>query len=254
VTDCCVLIHHILIHLIVLAMNPSVPSTDATGAPPAYPPPPAEPAVGAANTATVDDPAVPPSAADAEGNSRWAKAYTSAYSRLPPSVSGRLPTAAEAQDAVDSMSERFSKSVGDSNQSIKERRAKLRSDFFSHGYSVANATQIPLYISLNQIGPLMYEAVAPNVVFERRVPGLFFFLEVRASGGAYTPWSVAWPILAVTGPAVALSSLAAIPLAAAVTGSATLAGLSTAVYSGIASAGATAATAGTKVSCGEGLC
>ncbi|EJT51459.1 hypothetical protein A1Q1_07431 [Trichosporon asahii var. asahii CBS 2479] len=187
------------------------------------------------------------SAADAPEDARWVKAYGSARDRLPPSLSSRLPTSEEAKASVDSLSARFASSSAEHSESFKARKAKLRSDLLSHGYSVANATEIPLYISLNQVGPLMYEAVEPNGVFERRAPGLFFLLEVRASGEPYTPWSVAWPILAVTGPAVALTSLLAIPFAAAVTGSAALAGMGTAVMSGIASASSAIATTAARV-------
>lgn len=207
---------------------------------------PAEPSIeaSAASAATAEVPASVDGPAD---DSRWVKAYSSARDRLPPSLSSRLPTSDEAKASVDSLSARFASSSTEHQESFKARKAKLRSDLLSHGYSVANATEIPLYISLNQVGPLMYEAVEPNGVFERRAPGLFFLLEVRASGDPYTPWSVAWPILAVTGPAVALTSLLAIPFAAAVTGSAALAGVGTAVMSGIATASSTITAAGTTV-------
>lgn len=207
------------------------------------------PAAEAKPTATGYPPATTEAAAPgtAVEDSRWVKAYGSARERLPASLSSRLPTSEEAKASVDSLSARFASSSAETSESFKARKAKLRSELFSHGYSVANATQIPLYISLNQVGPLMYEAVEPNGVFERRAPGLFFLLEVRASGDPYTPWSVAWPILAVTGPAVALTSLLAIPFAAAVTGSAALAGMSTAVMSGIATASSAVTAAGTTV-------
>lgn len=225
---------------------------------PAPPPPPTAPALptGQVPLEPAQTPLAETKSTDAPGSgsgtatptdSRWVKAYGSAYSRLPPSLSSRLPNATEAKNAVDSMSARISSSADKGNETFKARRARLRSEFLSHGYSVANATHIPLYISLNQVGPLMYEAVAPNHVFERRAPGLFFLLEVRASGGAYTPWSVAWPILAVSGPAVALASALAIPFVAAATGSAALAGVATAITSTISSASASVTAAGTTI-------
>lgn len=212
-------------------------------------PPPVPPKDGLSTTTetTAGAADVPPTTDTPVEDSRWVKAYSSARGRLPPSLSSRLPTSEEAKASVDSLSARFASSSVEHQESFKARKAKLRADLFSHGYSVANATEIPLYISLNQVGPLMYEAVEPNGVFERRAPGLFFLLEVRASGDPYTPWSVAWPILAVTGPAVALTSLLAIPFAAAVTGSAALAGVGTAVMSGIATASSTITAAGTTV-------
>ncbi|BEI84600.1 hypothetical protein CcaverHIS002_0500010 [Cutaneotrichosporon cavernicola] len=230
------------------APPPAAPPAPPPSAPPA--PPPKDTAETGETKTAVETTTTLPAAADraaSDPGQAWERAYHKAYTRLPPAVSSRLPTASEASAAVDSLSARWSKSADKAGVTLKSRRANLRAELLSHGYSVANATHVPLYISLNQVGPLMYEAVSPNGVFERRAPALFFFLlEVRASGDAYTPWSVAWPILAVTGPVVAITSIAAIPIAAAVTGSATLAGISASVYSGLATASASVAAAGRK--------
>lgn len=95
--------------------------------------------------------------------------------------------------------------------------------------------------------------LAPGVTFERRVPKLWFALEVRpftSPSTAYNAWSTTWPILCVTGPAVAVTSLLAIPFVAVAAGGTALASLTSigsSVVSGAAtaaeSAGATAAAA-----------
>lgn len=59
------------------------------------------------------------------------------------------------------------------------------------------------------------------------MPPLPFYLQVRAYSkeGAYTPLSVAWPIVAVTGPIVATVSILAIPITAVAIGGSALASL-----------------------------
>ncbi|BEI93542.1 uncharacterized protein CcaverHIS019_0600010 [Cutaneotrichosporon cavernicola] len=213
------------------APPPAAPPAPPPSAPPA--PPPKDTAETGETKTAVETTTTLPAAADRAASD--------------PGKPGSAPTTKPTRASRPRLSARWSKSADKAGVTLKSRRANLRAELLSHGYSVANATHVPLYISLNQVGPLMYEAVSPNGVFERRAPALFFFLEVRASGDAYTPWSVAWPILAVTGPVVAITSIAAIPIAAAVTGSATLAGISASVYSGLATASASVAAAGTSV-------
>lgn len=79
---------------------------------------------------------------------------------------------------------------------------------------------------------------------------LYFALEVRpwtGASSAYTPWSVTWPILCVTGPSVAAASLLAIPFVALAAGGTALASLTSfgsAAASSAASAGSAVTSAG----------
>lgn len=85
---------------------------------------------------------------------------------------------------------------------------------------------------------------------------LWFSLEVRpytSPSTAYNGWSATWPILCVTGPAVAVTSLLAIPFVAAATGGTLLASLSSFGSSIVSGAGAAAESVGAAAATAAGL-
>lgn len=199
-------------------------------------------------------------AVESKSSTSWGERYEAAKGALPGAISSRLPTADEASRALDDVSKRVSafgqstndawstvsKSTSERIKTVRERGGlQTREQFFAHSYSVANATEIPLNISLNQVGPLYYGVTKPGETFERRVPGLFFRVEVRPfvrESDAYDGWSVTWPILVLAGPAAAATSLIAIPFVALAAGGTALASL-TSFGSSVASATATTVSA-----------
>ncbi|GAA5900444.1 hypothetical protein JCM6882_001248 [Rhodosporidiobolus microsporus] len=203
----------------------------------------------------------------------WTAKYDAITSSLPTALSARLPSSDTAATAVSLANDRLttlgnsSKQQWDSLSRASSQRAAEMSRAGSEAmdatrkstaeqwkkrgpdawmecvWVVRNETQVPINVSLNQVGPLYYEVLKPEETFERRVPKLPFSLELRpytSPSTAYTPWSTTWPILAVTGPAVALTSLLAIPLVAVAAGGTALASLSafgSSVAAGAAAAG-----------------
>ena len=194
-------------------------------------------ATGASSAATTGE-------STAANNGGWTSHYESAKDKLPTALSSRLPTSEEASRALEDMSKRFSafgastsekwtvvsKNTSERIDTLRHRGGLTKEQFFAHSYSIANASEIPLSISLNQVGPLYYEVVKPGDTFERRVPGLYYMVEVRPycqESDAYTTWSVTWPILALAGPVSAAASLLAIPVVALAAGGSALASLTT---------------------------
>lgn len=85
---------------------------------------------------------------------------------------------------------------------------------------------------------------------------LWFSLEIRpytSPSSAYNGWSATWPILCVTGPAVAVTSLLAIPFVAAAAGGTALASLTTFGSSIVSGAGAAAESVGAAAATAAGL-
>ncbi|GAA5867782.1 hypothetical protein JCM1840_006691 [Sporobolomyces johnsonii] len=180
----------------------------------------------------------------------WTATYDALQSKLPDGLARRLPSSSDAQLALATTSTKltaFGSSVSSTSkewsQLGKKRFDKLAPDQLCQcAWSVRNETQVPVNVSLNQVGPLYYQVLLPNDTFERRTPNLWYSLEVRpytSPSTAYTQWSAAWPILCVAGPSVALASLLAIPFVAVAAGGTALASL-TAFGSSVA-AGASAA-------------
>ncbi|ORY88683.1 hypothetical protein BCR35DRAFT_301483, partial [Leucosporidium creatinivorum] len=177
---------------------------------------------------------------------QWTTQYDKAVAALPTSIASRLPTSAVAAEHVSTLSDKVSTlsatgkdQLGELSRSGSKKVDQLRAratgrfsemgeDVFANAWSVTNTSNVALNISLNQVGPLHYDVVLPNEVFERRVPGLWYSLQIRpwtSPSTAYTPWSVTWPILAVAGPTVAATSLLAIPFVAMAAGGTALASL-----------------------------
>ncbi|KAK4047851.1 hypothetical protein OIV83_005194 [Microbotryomycetes sp. JL201] len=210
----------------------------------------------------------------------WTKTYSRLTQALPTAVSSRLPTTDEAQAHVSTLNTKFEQfsqasktkydelsvasrdKYGELSTASKDRydrakqqyrASKLNPDrMFDKAWSVTNETNIALNVSLNQVGPLHYQVLLPNETFERRVPNLWYSLELRpwtGPGTAYNSWSVTWPILAVAGPTAAATSLIAIPLVALFAGGTAMASLTSAgsaAASGVASAGTALTGAGAK--------
>ncbi|GAA5991560.1 hypothetical protein JCM10908_005763 [Rhodotorula pacifica] len=192
----------------------------------------------------------------------WIATYDQTISKLPPALATRLPTGetaaksvALAQDKLAGFGEaskqqwtEASKFTAAKANALREAAAKnspAKIEWLKQAWSVTNETQVPLNISLNQVGPLYFEVVAPGDTFERRIPNVWHLLEVRpytSPSTAYNAWSTTWPILCVTGPAVAATSLLAIPIVAVAAGGSALASL-TAFGSSIGAA-VSSATAG----------
>ncbi|GAA5850769.1 hypothetical protein JCM9279_003915 [Rhodotorula babjevae] len=210
-------------------------------------PPPADtaisPAVAAADTES-----------KAQSSPAWTTTYDGLAAKLPVAVSSRLPSSsaaatavASAQDQLSTLSksskQRFTEMSRTASQKAGQMSQASKEQWLAKAWSVTNETQIPLNVALCQVGPLYYEVLAPEATFERRVPNLWFSLEVRpytAPSTAYNAWSTTWPVLAITGPAVAVTSLLAIPFVAVAAGGTALASL-TSIGSSIASGAAGAA-------------
>ncbi|GAA6041225.1 hypothetical protein JCM8097_008352 [Rhodosporidiobolus ruineniae] len=204
----------------------------------------------------------------------WTKQYDALAARLPPKLASLVPSSSTANSAINTTSDRlktFGSTVGSTATSqwavVSSKSAEAGKDISTFSaaqwkkagpeawcacaWVVVNETQVPLNVSLNQVGPLYFEVLKPEETFERRVPNLPFSLEIRPFDGsnAYGSWDKTWPILAVTGPAVALTSLLAIPLVAFAAGGTALASLTSfgsSVAAGTAAVGdAAMATAGT---------
>ncbi|KAM0787103.1 hypothetical protein ACM66B_006358 [Microbotryomycetes sp. NB124-2] len=206
----------------------------------------------------------------------WTKTYSRLTQALPVAVSSRLPTTDQAQAHVSQFNtkfEQFSQASRDKYDELsvvskdkygelstasklkldkakkQYRASKLNPDrMFDKAWSVSNETNVALNVSLNQVGPLHYQVLLPNETFERRVPNLWYALEIRPWTGpstAYNSWSVTWPILCVAGPTAALTSIVAIPIVAVLSGGSALASLTSAgsaAASGVASAGSAVAS------------
>ncbi|GAA5924394.1 uncharacterized protein JCM15063_005627 [Sporobolomyces koalae] len=184
----------------------------------------------------------------------WHKQYDTLSSKLPDAISKRLPSATEAQSTLNSVSstvtEKYTnvatatKKFGENS---KANYARLSAQTFtSNAWSITNETQIPLNVALGQVGPLMYEVILPGETFARRVPNLWFWTEVRprtSPASEYSTWDATWPILAVSGPSVALASLLAIPFVAVAAGGTALASLTS--FGSSVVGGTTAAVTGT---------
>ncbi|KAK4702556.1 hypothetical protein P7C70_g3667, partial [Phenoliferia sp. Uapishka_3] len=223
-----------------------------------------------ANDATVTGSTTPPT---------WTKHYDTLKTKLPASISSHIPSSTEAAATVDQLSERISTltatsttqlgelqrsgskridKMKESNAMLAARKRLSPDQFLTQAYSIRNDTQIAVNVSLNQVGPLMYAVVAPNETFERRVPNVWYSIELRpytSADTAYTNWSVSWPIIAVSGPIVAATSLLLVPVVALMAGGtalASLTGIGASVTEGVAAAtagaGSAAATAGGLVS------
>ncbi|BGP13075.1 hypothetical protein JCM10213_000920 [Rhodosporidiobolus nylandii] len=208
-----------------------------------------------------ETPETPP---DAPTPTKFEQTYSTALSKLPPSVSAVLPSPSAASSAVSVASDKFSAlgtaskaAAGEVSKTSSQRVEALRKAskagwkkagpeaWCACAWAVRNETSIPLNVSLNQVGPLYYEVLKPEETFERRVPSLPYALEIRpytSPSTAYTPWSTTWPILAVTGPVVAVASLLALPFVAVAAGGTALASLSS-VGSSIAAGAASASDA-----------
>ncbi|GAA5952976.1 hypothetical protein JCM8115_002399 [Rhodotorula mucilaginosa] len=173
----------------------------------------------------------------------WVAAYDSTLRKLPPAIATRLPTSetaassvALAQDKLTGLGEASKQSwevvaqkANGLRQAAQARTGPASVEWLRQAWSVTNETQVPLNISLNQVGPLYFQVVAPGDTFERRIPNVWHLLEVRpytSPSTAYNAWSTTWPILCVTGPAVAATSLLAIPIMAVAAGGSALASLS----------------------------
>ncbi|KAK4056111.1 hypothetical protein OIO90_002842 [Microbotryomycetes sp. JL221] len=207
----------------------------------------------------------------------WTKTYANMTKRLPDSISSRLPTTEQAQSHVETLTTKVEElssaskvkydewSVASKQKydemslASKDRYTKAKSSYkasklnpdrmFDKAWSVSNETNVALNVSLNQVGPLHYQVLLPNETFERRVPNLWYSLEVRpwtGSSTAYNSWSVTWPILAVAGPTVAATSLLAIAMMSGGTALTTLKSAGTAAASSVASASSAMTGAGAK--------
>ncbi|GAA6005445.1 hypothetical protein JCM10207_002984 [Rhodosporidiobolus poonsookiae] len=173
----------------------------------------------------------------------WAQQYDRLNAALPGKLTNVLPSSVVISSVASSTAslatakygtlaltskEQYDSISKASSARYKELTASSKERWFAQAFVVRNEAQIPLNVSLNQVGPLYYAVIKPEETFERRVPNLPFSLEIRpysTPSTAYTPWSTTWPILAVTGPAVALTSLLAIPLVAVAAGGTALASL-----------------------------
>ncbi|BGP45153.1 hypothetical protein JCM10450v2_000970 [Rhodotorula kratochvilovae] len=205
-----------------------------------------------------DAPALTP-AVQEQRNPAWTSTYDALTSKLPGVVAKQLPSSSTAATAVAAAQTQLT-SLG---KASKERYTQMRrtasettssltqasrdrfgpDQWLACAWSVTNQTQVPLNVALCQVGPLYYEVLPPDATFERRVPNLWFALEVRpytSPSTAYNAWSTTWPILCVTGPAVAVTSLLALPFVAVAAGGTALASLA-AIGSSIASGAAAAA-------------
>ncbi|KAL8292768.1 hypothetical protein RQP46_001380 [Phenoliferia psychrophenolica] len=196
----------------------------------------------------------------------WTKHYDTIKTKLPAAISSHIPSSTVAASTVDQISTRIStltatsatqlgdlqrsgsKSLGKlkENNAILDARKRLSPDqFLSCAYSITNSTQIAINVSLNQVGPLMYAVVAPGETFERRVPNVWYSIELRpftSPETAYNSWSVSWPIIAIAGPVAALASLLLIPIAAVTVGGTALASLTG--FGAVVAEGAAGAAAG----------
>ncbi|GAA6048049.1 hypothetical protein JCM3770_000166 [Rhodotorula araucariae] len=209
-------------------------------------------------TATSDEQPHPETltpATQEQPNPAWTSTYDSLAAKLPAVVTSKIPSSTAVATAVATAQthlstfgkagkERYtqmSKTASSLTQASKDRFGP--DQWLACAWSVTNHTQVPLNVALCQVGPLYYEVLPPDATFERRVPNLWFALEVRpytSPSTAYNAWSTTWPILCVTGPAVAVTSLLALPFVAVAAGGTALASL-TALGSSIASGAAAAA-------------
>ncbi|SCV67312.1 BQ2448_5958 [Microbotryum intermedium] len=191
----------------------------------------------------------------------WMKRYEAFVqsAAVPNAISSRMPTSGTVAQSLDQTQAKLqeitttSKASLDKTWSVGKTRYsewKLATDkkmnkeqFFKNAWSVTNETQVVLNVSLNQVGPLMYQVLLPGETFERRVPNVWYALSIRpwtSPETEYTSWSVAWPIIAIAGPVSAAASLIAIPfvaLAAGGTALASLTGFGSSVATGVTSAG-----------------
>lgn len=117
----------------------------------------------------------------------WQAKYDAARSSLPAAVQARLPTSATAAQHVSTISDKIdvltaqgkdklgqlSKTsaikAGEWRNQAAAVRLSTDQSVLSKAWSVTNETNIALNLSLNQVGPLMYQTVLPNETFERRV-------------------------------------------------------------------------------------
>ncbi|BGP21984.1 proteophosphoglycan ppg4 [Rhodotorula toruloides] len=207
-------------------------------------------------------------------NPSWVSSYNSLTAKLPSPLSQRLPTGdqaavtlALAQDKLaafgnsskerwDTVSRSTGERVAELRQSSSKGVSSVQDAWLAKAWSVTNETQVPLNVALRQVGPLYYDVLPPGATFERRVPNLWFSLEIRpytSPASAYNGWSATWPILCVTGPAVAVTSLLAIPFVAAAAGGTALASLTGFGSSIVAGAGAAAESVGAAAATAVGI-
>ncbi|BGP29185.1 hypothetical protein JCM10296v2_000923 [Rhodotorula toruloides] len=207
-------------------------------------------------------------------NPSWVSSYNSLTSKLPRPLAQRLPsgdkaavTLALAQDKLAAFGNSSKERWDTVSRTAGERVAELRANsskgvssvqdaWLAKAWSVTNETQVPLNVALRQVGPLYWDVLPPEDTFERRVPNLWFSLEIRpytSPSSAYNSWSATWPILCVTGPAVAVTSLLAIPFVAAAAGGTALASLTTFGSSIVSGAGAAAESVGAAAATAAGL-
>lgn len=201
----------------------------------------------------------------------WVSTYSSLKSSLPASISSHLPQPAALETQVSFLAATSSSHLSSLQRSGTQRLRALKQDpttfhawrkevatslspdqLFKQAYSITNTTELLLNVSLNQLSPLFYTVLAPNRTYEVRVPSVYFAIEIRPHTSpktAYNPWSVTWPILLLTGPIVAATSLLLVPFAALAVGGtalASLTGFGAAVVDGAgATAGALTSAGGT---------
>ena len=70
------------------------------------------------------------------------------------------------------------------------------------GFQIYNATEWPLTVSIDQVGPLYYGLLNPGEVFDRTTGAVWFTLKAQPSPDGVchiTDWDVAMPIVEITG-------------------------------------------------------
>ncbi|GAA5978954.1 hypothetical protein JCM5350_004188 [Sporobolomyces pararoseus] len=184
----------------------------------------------------------------------WHKQYDTLSSKLPDSISKHLPTSSQAQSSLDTLSKNVTEKYGTAvtttkklGETSKANYQRLSAQTFAkNAWSITNETQVPINVSLGQVGPLMFEVILPGETFARRTPGVWYWAEVRprtTPSSEYNNWSATWPILCVAGPSAALASLLAIPFVAMAAGGTALASLTS--FGSSVVGGTTAAVTGT---------
>ncbi|GAA5823378.1 hypothetical protein JCM10212_005674 [Sporobolomyces blumeae] len=181
----------------------------------------------------------------------WQDRYDSIASKLPDPISKRLPSADNAQSVLSTVQDNYSSlasATKKAGEAGKARYSRLSAETFTKkARSVTNESQVPVNVALGQVGPLMYETLLPGETFARRVPNVWYWLEVvpwTSPKTEYSAWDATWPILAVSGPSVALASLLAIPFVAVAAGGTALASLTS--FGSTVAAGTTTAITSTS--------
>jgi hypothetical protein len=95
----------------------------------------------------------------------WHKQYDTLSSKLPDSISRRLPSSTEAQSSLDTLSKNVTEKYGTAVSSTKKFGEVSKANyerlsaatFTKNAWSISNETQVPINVALGQVGPLMYE-------------------------------------------------------------------------------------------------